>query len=461
MRKSLFAFWVLVLLGTAFLAGSWYSQREVPKVNFSVSSGKRLDTGADTHTDTDAKTDTDISSLSPGTVKISSERQQAIGVQVGSVEKKRFTHTLRVLGRVAADENLLYRVTAAADGWVRWVFPITAGSSVKKDQPLASCYSLDLVTLGQTYLNALTILDRFPDSGKVESPAQPQYILPRATPPAVTVNLAEDGLRSLGMGDKQIEEMRRTRQLVQSITLVSPVAGFVLARNVSPSQWFGRGTELYRIADLSRVWIFADIYENEGQYLRPGMEVKASLPSQGKAFRAKVSDVLPQFDPATRTLKLRLEAGNPDYLMRPDMFVDIEIPVQLPPAIAVPVDAILDSGLKKTVFVDRGNGVFEPREVEVGWRMGSRVEIVKGLEPGERIIISGNFLIDSESRLEMAAAGMQQALSKDPVCGVDVSMTKAVKAGLKTNYGGKAYYFDSVKCKQQFEKDPKRYAEKP
>jgi YHS domain-containing protein len=142
------------------------------------------------------------------------------------------------------------------------------------------------------------------------------------------------------------------------------------------------------------------------------------------------------------------------------MFVDVEFPVQLPPAITVPMDAILDSGLKKTVFVDRGNGEFEPREVETGWRMGSRMEIVKGLAPGERIVISGNFLIDSESRLEMAAAGMQQALSKDPVCGVDVSMTKAAKAGLKTNYGGKAYYFDSVKCKQQFEKDPKRYARK-
>jgi YHS domain-containing protein len=124
------------------------------------------------------------------------------------------------------------------------------------------------------------------------------------------------------------------------------------------------------------------------------------------------------------------------------------------------VDAILDSGVRRTVFVDRGNGVFEPREVETGWRMGDRVEIVRGLEPGERIVTSGNFLIDWESRLEMAAAGMQGTLSKDPVCGVDVSMKKAARAGLKINYEGKAYYFDSVQCKQQFEKDPKRHAGK-
>jgi len=458
MKKFIYAFLLLVLLGGAFLIGSWYSRRDLAKGNPSISKSTSVSTGKtpDTDTDTGTDSDTDISSLSPGTVKIISERQQAIGVQVGPVEKKRFTHTLRVLGRVAPDENLVYRVTAAAEGWAREVFPITVGSPIKKDQPLASWYSREFVTFGQTYLAALTILDRFPDSGKQE-----QHILPRATPPRVTVDLAEDGLRSLGMGDIQIEEMKRTRQLVQYITLVSPAAGFVLARNVSPNQWFDRGTELYRIADLSRVWIFADIYENEEQYFRPGMKVKVSLPHQGKAFQAKVSDVLPQFDPATRTLKLRMEAENPHYVMRPDMFVDVEIPVQLPSAITVPVDAILDSGLKKTVFVDRGNGVFEPREVETGWRMGSRVEIVKGLESGERIVTSGNFLIDSESRLEMAAAGMQGTLSKDPVCGIEVSQKKAEKAGRKISYRGKTYYFCSDACRQQFEKDPKRYAEKP
>jgi YHS domain-containing protein len=151
---------------------------------------------------------------------------------------------------------------------------------------------------------------------------------------------------------------------------------------------------------------------------------------------------------------------NPGYLLRPDMFADVEFPVTLPSALTVPADAILDSGIKKTVFVDRGNGVFEPREVETGWRMGNRVEIVRGLEPGERIVTSGTFLIDSESKLDLAAQGMYTTLSKDPVCGIDVAMRKADKAGLKASHEGKTYYFDSDDCKQKFEKEPERYLHK-
>jgi YHS domain-containing protein len=129
----------------------------------------------------------------------------------------------------------------------------------------------------------------------------------------------------------------------------------------------------------------------------------------------------------------------------------------MPPAIAVPSDAVLDSGLKKTVFVDRGKGLFEPREVGTGWHHGNLVEITTGLEPGERIVTSGNFLIHSESRLEMAAAGMYETLSKDPVCGTDVSMNKALKAGRKSSYKGKTYYFASDETKEQFEKEPGKY----
>jgi len=159
-------------------------------------------------------------------------------------------------------------------------------------------------------------------------------------------------------------------------------------------------------------------------------------------------------------LKVSLELDNPGYTLKPDMFVDVEIPITLPPAITVAADAILDSGLKNVVFVDRGNGFFEPREVETGWRIGNRVEIVKGLEPGEKIVVSGNFLIDSESKLEMAALGMAATLSKDPVCGLEVSLKKAEKAGRKISYYGKTYYFDSDDCKQQFAKNPSRYINK-
>ena len=168
---------------------------------------------------------------------------------------------------------------------------------------------------------------------------------------------------------------------------MAPETGFIVARNVSPGQQFEKGFEWYRIADLSKVWILADLYGMEARHFRPGMSVKVSLPDQGKSFPARVSNVLPQFDPSTRTLKLRLETDNPGFTLRPDMFVDVELPVQMPPALTVPADAILDSGLKKTVFVDRGNGFFEPREVKTGWRLGNRVEILQGLSAGERIAL--------------------------------------------------------------------------
>jgi RND family efflux transporter MFP subunit len=260
------------------------------------------------------------------------------------------------------------------------------------------------------------------------------------------------------MSEQQMKELASTKQITDKIFIVAPATGFIIARDVSPGQQFEKGAEWYRIADLSRVWVLADLFRNEAEYVRPGMKVRVTIPETKKTFNAVASTVLPQFDATSRTLKVRLELDNPGYTLRPDMFVDVEIPVTLPSALTIPADAVLDSGLKKTVFVDQGNGIFEPREVETGWRIGNRVEIISGLKPGERIVISGNFLIDSESKLEMAAAGMQGTLSKDPVCGIEVSVTKSEKARLKASYGGKTYYFDSEKCKEQFEKDPKRYA---
>ena len=451
MKKCLYPFLFLLLVVGAFYAGIRLGEQRAMKPTTSLSEGR----SAGVEGQSEVKGSEDLSGLPPGTVHVSSAKQQAIGVRVGLVERKPLVHTLRVLGRVALDDNRVHRMTAAAEGWIREVFPLTVGSFVRKGQALATCYSRELVTFGQTYLSALTLLDRFPDVGKGEPPSQ--HILPKATPPRVTVNLAEDGLRSLGMGEGQIEEMRRTRQLVPYIVLVSPADGFVVARNAFPSQWFDRGTELYRIADLSHVWVFADLYENEENHLRPGTMTKLTIPQQKRTVSARVSDVLPQFDPITRTLKLRLEAENPDYLMRPDMFVDVELPLHLPPAIRIPADAVLDSGRRKIVFVDRGNGFFEPREVETGSRIGNRLEIVKGLKPGERIVLSGNFLIDSESKFELVAEGMQTQTARDLVSGTEVSIRMAEKYGRKSEYQGNLYYFSSDESKKRFDQNPRLY----
>jgi Cu(I)/Ag(I) efflux system membrane fusion protein len=147
----------------------------------------------------------------------------------------------------------------------------------------------------------------------------------------------------------------------------------------------------------------ADVFESDAQYLQPGAQVRVSLPDQNKVFPGRISNVLPQFDAAARTLKARIEVENQGYALRPDMFVNVELPVAFSRALVVPADAVLDSGLKKTVFIEHGKGVFLPRVVETGRRLDDRVEIVKGLEAGEKIVVSGNFLVSSESRLQEAA----------------------------------------------------------
>ena len=268
---------------------------------------------------------------------------------------------------------------------------------------------------------------------------------------------AEDNLSFLGVSETQMKEIARTRKTAPNIELRSPVAGLVLARNAFTGLRFDRGTELFRLAELDHVWILADVFENEGQDFRPGSVARVMLRGENKSFEAKVSDALPQFDPAARTLKVRLEADNPGLLLRPDMFVDVELTVTSAPTITVPADAVLDSGLRKTVFIERTNGVFEPRTVQTGWRSGERVEIAGGLTAGERIVVAGNFLLDSESRMKLAAAGLRGAPATDPVCAMTVDEASARAAKRLSEYQGQTYYFCSDGCKKKFEADPAKF----
>jgi RND family efflux transporter MFP subunit len=180
-----------------------------------------------------------------------------------------------------------------------------------------------------------------------------------------------------------------------------------MMRNAFPKQRISPETELYTVVDLSKVWIMADVFENEASMIQVGMPARVKLSyGTGRAFNGRVSYIQPLVDAMTRTLKVRIEADNPGLTLKPDMFVDVEFNVSMPARMTVPAEAVLDTGLKKTVFVDRGNGYLEPRQVETGERIGDRIEIIKGLSPTERIVISGNFLIDSESQLKSSAAGM-------------------------------------------------------
>jgi Cu(I)/Ag(I) efflux system membrane fusion protein len=269
-----------------------------------------------------------------------------------------------------------------------------------------------------------------------------------------------DRLRNLGMSDSQIKQMADNRQLPQSIDVVAPVDGYILARNISPRQHFEHDMEFYRIADLSRVWVVAEVYEQEAPYLRHGGQAQIVLRGEKRQLPARITDSLPQSEAGGGTVKLRLEVDNSTFALRPEMLVDVELPVHLPAAVTVPLDALVDSGARARVYVERGEGVFEPREVQTGWRFDERVEILHGVQPGERVVVAATFLVDSESRLKApesnrpAAAPQKMAAAKaavDPSCGMTVDRTKAAASGNTLAYRGATYYFCSKQCKQKFQ----------
>ncbi len=387
-----------------------------------------------------------------GAIAVSPEKQQLMGVRVAPVEHAGFNHAFRTSGRVAVDETAVYRVRAAIDGWIREAGPNPPGTLVQKGERLASFYSPEFLSAQQAYLYALGALDRFQAAGRV-TPEQTALT-------KTNIQQAADSLRNLGMGDPQIEEIGRDRKITQLIHVYAPISGFVLARSLSPGERFEKGTELYRIADLSRVWVLADLFENEARLFHSGASARVRY--QAHSYAARSSGTLPQFDAASRTLKVRFIVDNPDLTLRQDMFVDIEFSVRMPLAVTVPSEAVLDSGVRKTVFVDLGNGYFEPRDVETGWRLGDRVQITRGLKPGDRIAVSGNFFLDSEARLKNVAPPMPStagaATVKDPVCGMEV---EPGAAALQSEYRAKRYYFCSPECKKKFDADPQRYTGAP
>jgi RND family efflux transporter MFP subunit len=390
--------------------------------------------------------------LPPGAVHVSTERQQVIGIRLGTAERVSGARTLRTSGRVAANENATYAIVAGTSGWIRSVGKATTGSLVVKNERLASLYSPDFASVTQSYYAGL-------DTTDLSAGAQLVDFNRRRI--AEGVQRFADTLRNMGVSEGQLAEMAKTRELVQDIHIVSPVDGFVLQRSVTAGLRFDRGFEFYRIADLHRIWILADVYEHQLPFLRRGRTARVTTAQENRAYSATVSDTEPIFDEATLTLKLRLETDNPGLVLKPGMFVDVEFPLDLPVSLAVPADAVVDSGLRKTVFVERGNGYFEPRQVETGWRIGSEVEILRGLMAGERIVISGTFLIDSESRMKAAAQGIFGSAAEDPVCGMQVDEQRAAAAGRTADHGGTTYYFCADECKRRFLENPGRFVHEP
>jgi RND family efflux transporter MFP subunit len=268
------------------------------------------------------------------------------------------------------------------------------GQLVHKGDPLLTIYSPEMLASEQELLLAMRASDEM-QAGPIREAWGNSVML---------VEAARRRLELFDLSAAQIDEIARTHTTIRSVTLYSPATGYVSARNAYPSQRVTPETELYTLTDLSHVWIMADVFEADIARIREGQSATVTLSSgEARPFSARVENIQPQVDPQTRTLKVRLEADNSALRLKPDMFVNVQFAVAASPKLTVPADAVVDTGTRQTVYVDRGNGYLEPRAVEIGERMGDRIEIRRGLRPDERIVTSGTFLIDSESRLNPGA----------------------------------------------------------
>lgn len=326
----------------------------------------------------------------PEAIHLTPAEQSLIGLKVEAAKVRPGGRILRTAGKVFVDETRLHRVNAPIDGWIRKTYPNSVGDRVHADQELVTFFTRDSRPAVQSYL---FILDRLRSTGEpVDGP--------RTKIDQSNLELAIETLTNMGFSQSQIREIERTRTGPTEIELRSPGSGFIIARNVSPGQRFSRGEELYRIADLGHVWVLADVVSQDTSLIRSGAAAKVTLSHSTATLEARISDALPQFDDASRTLKVRLEVDNPGFVLKPGMLVDVEIAGRSSPGLTVPVDAVLNSGRRRTVFVDRGDGNFEPRMVETGWQSGELVQITKGLTAGETVVVAGHFLLDSEARMK-------------------------------------------------------------
>jgi RND family efflux transporter MFP subunit len=333
----------------------------------------------------------------PGTVQISAARQQLLGVVSEPTQFRSLDKTLRAVGRVALDEERVANVHIKLTGWVKRVFVDYTFQHVKQGDPLFTLYSPELLASEQEYLLALKADRELGGSSYADVALGGK-------------NLLEAARRRLELWDlteAQMQELTETGKPHQEITLYSPSTGHVLERKVFSNQYVTPEMELYKLADHSEVWVYADIYEPEFPMItlgQPATLTSAALP--GRKLQGVVSFVQPHLIEETRTLPVRLSFANPNMELKPGMFVNVELHRSLGKQLTVPVDAVLDSGESRRVFVDHGTGAFEPREVETGERVDDAVIITKGLRAGERVVTRANFLIDSESNLRQALAGM-------------------------------------------------------
>ena len=334
-------------------------------------------------------------SMPPGTVILSPDKQQLIGVRTAPVEIGNLSRTIRTVGRVEADETKITRIHTKFQGWIDKVFVDFVGKQVRKGQPLFTVYSPELLATQQEYLIALR-------SQKLLG--NPIYREVVGNENAL-VNSARQRLKLWDISDDQIVRLEQTGEATRTMLISSPIEGVVTTREVYENSFVNPEKELYTIVDLSSVWVNLDIYEYEAPYVRAGQKARMKLAySPEKSYEGAVTYIYPTLDMNTRTLKVRMEFPNPSLGLKPNMFGDIELKIDAGRNIQVPAEAVLDSGVRKVVFIAKPGGYFEPREIQTGGKVDDRFIVTAGLKPGDLIVTSGNFLIDSESRLTASGA---------------------------------------------------------
>ncbi|MGC2193989.1 MAG: efflux RND transporter periplasmic adaptor subunit, partial [Terriglobales bacterium] len=306
----------------------------------------------------------------------SSASQRIPGVRIELVGQHAEPRRLHSTGRVETNEGRTYRVFAGSDGRLSTLGNNAPGTIVRKGETLATFFSNDLVKAEQAYFFSLQTLERVKASNRPVDVRQAQD----------SMRANEEILRSLGMGEAQIHQLGKTREATRDIEIVSPADGIVVTRDLSPQQRLEREAELFRIVDLSRIWIFASVLPGETPVLTPGTKARIMVRGTGKNLEAEVSSTIALVDSDRRVLEVKLEAQNPGLLLRPDMYVDVEFQIAAPEGISVPRDAVIDGGIEKIVYVETGDNAFEPRAVELGSTFGDRVLVRRGLSAGDRVV---------------------------------------------------------------------------
>ncbi|GJL49225.1 MAG: PTS cellobiose transporter subunit IIB [Nitrospirales bacterium] len=334
-------------------------------------------------------------------VMVSAQKQQLIGVKTEPATIKNLTHTIRTVGQVEVDERRLTHMHTKLDGWVQKLYVKFTGEQVRKDQKLFEIYSPELVSTQEEYLLALKAVRSLGDSEFPEIAQNAKSLL----------EVTRQRFSLWDITPDHIQDLKQTGKVLRTLPLHAPSSGYVLHMAVREGMHVTPAMELYTLADLSSVWVLADVYEYEIPLVELGQEATVTLSYfPGQTFTGKVTYVYPILETKTRTVKVRFELPNPTWKLKPGMFANVDLRIPRGKRLVVPTTAVLDSGTEQLVFIDQGEGMFEPRNVTVGVRTREGYEIVNGITSGEMVVTRGNFLVDSESNLKAATEMMMPGM---------------------------------------------------